>query len=185
MTDLAAQPTSMAAATSTALAEGTYDEALYYAVEWIASLTNGDLAVLSMAESWLGACVRAARAAAQAVYGDDFRPWTFGDLPEECWSDALNRACETLIPLMDFFATGFILQYCATLYAQARIEADLELRAALEQPLRMAQRYLELVTTHPDLTEMLEAMAGGWSGTVEDLELVARMLPEVAGVEGD
>ena len=29
MTDLAAEPPSMAAATSTALAEGTYDDALY------------------------------------------------------------------------------------------------------------------------------------------------------------
>ncbi len=82
---------------------------------------------------------------------------------------------------MDFFATGFILQYCVPLYARARIKADLELRAAIEQPLLMAQRYLELVATHPELTDTLEAMAGGWSGTVEDLELVARMLPEGGG----
>jgi hypothetical protein len=156
-------------------AVGSYRVARDAGLEWVCSLTQTQLRQLCSVRHWLSACVETACSAASVAYGADFAPATFDDLMPDACGPALCQASQTL-EAMGPSASAFMVEWAVTLFARAQLHLDTDLSAALESPLRQARRYLELVHGTPELSEMLEAMASGWTGSVEDLDLVAELI---------
>jgi hypothetical protein len=153
-----------------------FDQALDEAFAWAASLTPTQHEQLNKVEGWLHLLADQVLITLGRIHelGVDQTGWNWCFV-RATFNVRFRQAAEAM-KASGATWLGLAFEALMALPALAAVTADEVVAAAMLRPQEHVRRYLALVETAPQLGLLLEGMGGPWSGSTEDLDVLARLL---------